>query len=277
MSKEEKNKKNNADNNNSNNIEPEVLEQGDIYFFYRPKKNSPDVKGMEDVRRFFMVTAPEDKITNSNDKNQFYRLFIIGKKSLPEIRKSEARASERFWARVGGIFKDKNELTKELFSDEFRKGDGARPAGFGKYVIVRHQNHAEIAYILETPEEPGEAQKEFGIEKEASYIISVINPKQASPSGYPSSEEAPKYPDKVLKEFDQNENFVSLTKDTNFINYLNAQVILIGAREGKDSINKELGIDIEEQGSGKSRDIFKKLNIRKGQIPIKPLTEGKLE
>ena len=39
------------------------------------------------------------------DKNQFYRLFVIGKKSLPEIRKSEARASERYWARVGGIFK----------------------------------------------------------------------------------------------------------------------------------------------------------------------------
>jgi Sec-independent protein translocase protein TatA len=43
------------------------------------------------------------------------QLFVIGKKSLPEIRKSEARASERYWARVGGIFQDQNELTKELF------------------------------------------------------------------------------------------------------------------------------------------------------------------
>ncbi len=272
-----KDQKNNVNYNNGNNHDPEVLEEGDIYFFYRPKKNSQNVKDMEDVRRFFMVTAPEDKYINSKDKKQFYRLLVIGKKSLPEIRKSEARASERFWARVGGIFEDKNELTKELFSDEFRKGDGARPAGFGKYVIVRHKNHSEIAYVLETPEEPGEAQKEFGIEKEASYIISVINPKKPTPSGYPSSEETPNYPDKVLQEFDQEENFVSLTKDTNFINYLNAQVILIGAREGKDSINKELGIDIEEKGSGKSKDIFRKLNIRKGQIPIKPLTEGKLE
>jgi hypothetical protein len=44
-------------NNNTN--EAEILEQGDIYFFYRPKKAAEEVKGIEDVRRFFMVTAPE--------------------------------------------------------------------------------------------------------------------------------------------------------------------------------------------------------------------------
>src|SRR5690242_774600 len=167
--------------------EAEVLEQGDIYFFYRPKKAVEEVKGIEDVRRFFMVTAPEE--------GQLYRLFVIGKKSLPEVRKTEARGSERYWARVGGIFKYANELTRELLSDEFRKGDAARPVGEGKYAIVKHQNHTELAYILELPKEPGEAQQELGIEKEASYIISVINPKKQAassiPTGgsYPSTEE----------------------------------------------------------------------------------------
>ncbi|MGN6348980.1 MAG: hypothetical protein ACTHLL_04440, partial [Candidatus Nitrosocosmicus sp.] len=134
MKEQEKDKQNDSIQDNTEN---EILEQGNIYFFYRPKKNSPEVKGMDDVRRFFMVTAPETtpeyKQNSSDDKNQFYRLFIIGKKSLPEIRKSEARSSERFWARVGGIFKEKKEITDELFSDEFRKGDVARPAGIGKY------------------------------------------------------------------------------------------------------------------------------------------------
>ncbi len=285
---EKKNKINNDGDSNADNTELEILEQGDIYFFYRPKKNSQEVKGIEDVRRFFMVTSTEtDSSTNSKksgsrskgEENQFYRLFVIGKKSLPEIRKSEARSSERYWARVGGIFEDKNELTKELFSDEFRKGDAARPVGAGKYVIVRHQNHAEIAYILETPEKPGEAQQELGIEKEASYIISVINPKQPSPSGYPSAEESPNYPEEVLKEFDKNENFVSLTKDTKLINYQNAQIILIGAREGKDTISKEFGLEIgaEEEGKRKSSDVFNRLSIRKGEVPTRPLIEGKLE
>ena len=36
-----------------------------------------------------MVLAPE-----SNGKKSLYRLLVIGKKSLPEIRESEARSSE---------------------------------------------------------------------------------------------------------------------------------------------------------------------------------------
>ena len=130
------------------NPDAEILEQGDIYFFYRPKKDAEEVKGVEDVRRFFMVTAPEkrsgggEERNSSDNKSDLYRLFIIGKKSLPEVRKTEARVSERYWARVGGIFKDANELTKELLSaDEFRRGDddddaAARPVGEGKVTAL---------------------------------------------------------------------------------------------------------------------------------------------
>ena len=271
----------------TNHPDAEILEQEDIYFFYRPKKGAEQVKGVEDVRRFFMVTAPEE--ANSN-KNQLYRLFVIGKKSLPEVRKTEARASERFWARVGGIFRDANELTKELLSDEFRRGDVARPVGEGKYAIVKHhQNHAELAYILEMPKEPGEAQKELGIEKEASYIVSVISPKKPissssssvvdSGGGYPSStEEIPMYPEELLNEFGDNDTFIPLSKDIRFLDYQNAQVILTGAREGRDVIKNDLGIEIiEEEESEQSSDIFNKLKVRKDQVPIRPLTEGKLE
>jgi hypothetical protein len=165
-------------------------------------------------------------------------------------------------------------------SDEFRKGDTGRPVGKGKYAIVRHQNHAELAYILEMPEQPGEAQKELGIEKEASNVVSVINSRvprpSTSPSDLPSTEEPPKYPEEVLKEFSETENFVSLAKDTKFIDYQKAQVILIGARKGRDVIKNEFGVEIEEK-SLQSADIFDKLKVRKDQIPIRPLTEGKLE
>src|SRR5918997_6297980 len=200
----------NDESNNNNNHESaaEVLEKGDIFFFYRPKakvvndSSGGDVKSIEDIRRFFMVTAStitaaEDN-TGSRYQEQFdntsrttskeegessrYRLFVIGKKSLPEIRTTEARRSERYWAKVGGIFENPQELTNELLADEFRKGDAARPVGEGKYAIVKHQDHAELAYVLEMPEEPGEAQRELGIEKEASYIVSIINPKVPVPA-----------------------------------------------------------------------------------------------
>jgi hypothetical protein len=290
------------DDNNNQEATVEVLEKGDIFFFYRPKtkvvddSSGSDVKSIEDVRRFFMVTATTATNTDSEQQQQFdgtnrktpkeekeeessrYRLFVIGKKSLPEIRTTEARRSERYWAKVGGIFENPQELTSELLSDEFRKGDAARPVGEGKYAIVKHQDHAELAYVLELPEEPGEAQRELGIEKEASYIVSIINPKAPVPKGYPSSEEPPNYPESILKEFGENENFISLARDLRFINFQNAQMILVGAREGRDVIQKEFGIDIrEEKETVHSADIFSKLKIEKDKVPVKPLTEGKFE
>jgi hypothetical protein len=297
-------KKDESNNNNNDESVAEVLEKGDIFFFYRPKAkvvndgSGGDVKSIEDIRRFFMVTAStitaaadntgskyQEQFDNTNSttskeegESSRYRLFVIGKKSLPEIRTTEARRSERYWAKVGGIFENPQELTNELLADEFRKGDAARPVGEGKYAIVKHQDHAELAYVLEMPEEPGEAQRELGIEKEASYIISVINPKVPVPAGYPSSEEPPNYPESILKEFGQNENFVSLARDLRFINFQNAQMILVGAREGKDVIQKEFGIDIkEEKETVHSADVFSKLKIEKDRVPIKPLIEGKFE
>ena len=106
-------------------------------------------------------------------------------------------------------------------------------------------------------------------------MISVINPKRPAPTGYPSTEEPPKYPDEVLNEFDETENFVPLARNTKFIDYENAQIILIGAREGRDVIKSEIGMDIQE--SPQCADIFSKLNLSKDQVPIRPLTEGKLE
>src|SRR5215213_11159934 len=275
------------ENRNDESAKPEILEQGDIYFFYRPKVRTEEVKSIDDIRRFFIVTAAEEqRVENKTEKrSQLYRLIVVGKKSLPEIKKSEARRSERYWARVGGIFEDSNELTKELLSDEFRQGDVARPVGEGKYAIIKkNQNHAELAYILEMPKEPGEAQKELGIEKEASYIISVINPKKPAASSvadggkYPSTEEIPMYPEELLKEFGDNDTFVSLSRDTRFLDYQNAQILLTAAREGRDVIKRDIGIEIvEEDETQQSADIFNKLKLRREQVPIRPLTEGKLE
>ena len=291
-------RRNDIDDDNNQEATVEVLEKGDIFFFYRPKAkviddgSGGDVKSIEDIRRFFMVTATAAN-TENEQQQQFdgtnsktpkegesprYRLFVIGKKSLPEIRTTEARRSERYWAKVGGIFENPQELTSELLSDEFRKGDAARAVGEGKYAIVKHQDHAELAYVLEMPEEPGEAQRELGIEKEASYIVSIINPKVPVPAGYPSSEEPPNYPESILKEFGENENFISLARDLRFINFQNAQMILVGAREGRDVIQKEFGIDIkEEKETVHSADIFSKLKIEKDKVPTKPLIEGKFE
>ncbi len=277
----------------SKHAEAKILEQGDIFFFYRPKVSSKEIKSIDDVRRFYMILCPDEdqKISDTGDngtitnKKKIYRLFIIGKKSLPEIRKTEARSSERFWAQVGGIFYDSKKLGEDLSAEEFRKGDTARPVGEGKYAIIEHQNHTELAFILEMPQEIGEAQKELGIQKEATYIITVINPNKPVPEGYPTAEaQLPKYPEHIEKYLNNiEEKFISLSQNLNLINYQNAQVILIGAREGKNIIKQEIGLDIESEYEGKedekfaSSDIFKKLKLRKEQVPIKPIIEGKFQ
>jgi len=275
----------------SDKVDVKILEQGDIFFFFRPKVSAKDIKSIEDVRRFYMVLCPEEeqKIIDddtNNDNNpkekKIYRLFIIGKKSLPEIRKTEARSSERFWAQVGGIFYDSQRLVEDLTADEYKKGDAARPVGEGKYAIIEHQNHAELAFILEMPQEIGEAQKELGIQKEASYIITVINPYKPVSEGYTTAEaEHPKYPEDVRNYLTKTDGkFLPLSQNLALINYQNAQIILIGAREGKDVIKQEIGLDIEtEEGKENlfSSDIFTKLKLRKEQVPIKPIIEGKFQ
>jgi hypothetical protein len=118
--------------------------------------------------------------------------------------------------------------------------DKARPVGEGKYAIVSYHNkHTELAFVLELPKEPGKAQKELGIEKEASYIITVINPKiPKRAGGLPTTEVAPQYPESILIKFKEKENFVPLSRNLKFIDYQNAQIILVGAREGKDTLHK---------------------------------------
>jgi hypothetical protein len=49
----------------------------------------------------------------------------------------------------------------------------------------------------------------------------------------------------VLKEFSKTENFVSFSRDTRLIDYQNAQIILIGARQGKHVIKNEIGVEIK--------------------------------
>src|SRR2546423_15236625 len=154
-----------------------------------------------------------------------------------------------------------------------RRLAAAAPAGEGKYSIVKHDGHTELAYILELPEVPGPTQREFEIQKEASYIISVKNPDISVP-GFAafSSSKKPEYPKRLTEKFGD-KRWISI-EDPDLLNYENTQVLLIGAR--KKDVEGELGIDIDEQKeTERTADLFKELKIRKEQVPLKPLLKGK--
>src|SRR5919112_5462303 len=252
-----------------------IIEQGDIFFFYRPKVDTEEVKDIEDVQRFYMVTSPEKE----KKKTDIYRLFLIGQKQLPEIVEGKSTSEEKNWALNILTTSNPDDIHKELLPAEYttetrgkRRLAAAAPAGEGKYTIVKHDNHTELAYILELPEIPGPTQREFEIKKEASYIISVKNPDVKVPGfAAVSSNKKIEYP-KHLIEKSGDKRWISI-EDPQLLNYENIQVLLIGAR--KKDVEEELGIDIdEERETENTADIFKELKLRKEQVPLEPLLKG---
>ena len=73
-----------------------VLETGDIFFFYRLKIGTKEVKDIEDIQRFYMITAKD--INKSKGGNKKFRLFLFGSKKMPEIVEGESTSEERNWA-----------------------------------------------------------------------------------------------------------------------------------------------------------------------------------
>jgi hypothetical protein len=253
----------------------EIIEQGDIFFFYRPKVDTEEVEHIKDVQRFYMITSPEKRNKN------IYRLFLIGQKQLPEIVEGRSTSKERNWALNVLTTSNSEDIRRELLPAEYttetrgkRRIAAAVPVGEGKYCIVKHDNHTELAYILELPKIPGPTQREFEIKKEASYIISVKNPDVTIPgyAAFSTQNKKPNYP-KYLRERFGDRRWIDV-EDPDLLNYENTQVLLIGAR--KKDVEEELGIEINEQReTDKSADMFKELKIRKEQVPLKPLLEGK--
>ena len=262
--------------------ESQIIEQGDIFFFYRPKVGTEEVEDIGDVQRFYMITSSDDGYSGRAGKRKetIYRLFLIGQKQLPEIIEGKSTSKERNWALNTLTTSNPDDIHKELAAAEYttetrgkRRIAAAIPAGEGKYSIVKHAGHTELAYLLELPEEPGPTQKEFEIRKEASYIVSVKNPNISVP-GFAafSSRKKPEYPGHLIKKFGDR-RWISID-DQELLNYENIQLLLIGAR--KKDVEEELGIDIDEQNETEnSADIFKDLKIKKEQIPLKPLLKGR--
>jgi hypothetical protein len=248
-----------------------VIERGDIFFFYRPRVETEQVEGREDVQRFFMLLAPDRR------RGPLFRLFVVGRKQLPEVRPGEAHPEERNWALNVLTTSAPDELRRELAAKEYstttrgqRLVGAAKPVGEGRYQLVMHGGHSELAYVLEVPKEPGPAQQEFEIKRAASYVVAVKNPEVVVP-GFPSSEDGPRYPDRLRQKFGDR-RWIEVD-DPELLNHRNTQVVLLGARA--EGVEEELGIDVdEEEETEHSAEIFRKLRLRRGQVPVRELFRG---
>jgi hypothetical protein len=249
----------------------DVLEEGDIFFFYRPRVEVEKVKGREDVQRLYMI------MTTRRPRPGPFRVIVIGRKKLPEIIPGRAHPEERNWATVVQVSRDPARVRRRLGAQHYvtltrgeRTVGAAKPVGEGRYELVRHGDHTELAYVLELPERPSLAQDEFEIKKEASYIISVRNPDLPQPPGVPAPRAQPDYPPHLREKF-ASHRWIPVD-DVELLNFPNTQVLLIGAHA--DSVQEELGIRIdEERETMNSAEVFRRLRLNK-DIPLEPLFKG---
>lgn len=236
------------------------VEKGDIYFFYRPKVNAEKVNGLDDIQRLHVVLVP--------DGAQNARLFLVGKKRMPDIVKGKSRSTQREWMMndMTGKPKDIGEALAPMEYETKTRGEQeqgeAIPAGEGRYVVFERDNSSRLAYRLSNPEKPGKAQHELRILVEASYVISVRNPAIDVP-GFPDSK--PNYPKRLQDKF-ADKRWIDID-DGKLLDYESAQFLMIGAHD-----------DLSEEGvtiTGKP-NLFKTLGLKKREWPTDALESGKL-
>jgi len=242
----------------------EILEQGDIFFLYRPVVEEDEPEGFSDVQRFFVVLRPEG--------GRIARLIVLGRKRLPNIDRHE-----RVWGFVSTVTKDERKLEEELREESYgtktrgeQRQPAARPAGEGVYVITLNRGQMHLSYALELPDSPGPVQDALKLENEASFALSIKNPEKGQPANAGLSKDAKAdYPDKLQEVF-RDRRFAR--EDVRLLDYEGAEVLFVGARKDpQKAYGVELDTDDEDE---KSADIFRKLRAAKSRHPVKPLLEG---
>jgi len=246
----------------------ESLEEGDIFFFFRPTVNEDDPEGLGDVQNFgFVLRADGARIVRS---------MLVGRKRMPDTEKHE-----RHWGMIDVVAKSAKDIEpgfRETHEDTKTRGEqvtpAARPAGEGRYAISLQDGQMHLSYALELPERRGDVQKTFKIPREGSYAISVKNPEKGSPeyAGLREEDKA-EYPSDLQKEF-RERRFDR--EDLELLNYEGAEFVLVGARRNPESA---YDIDLETDSSTdyEDADAIRRLRMVKSRHPVAPLFEGRWE
>lgn len=219
----------------------QVLETGNIAFFYRPKMGVLHPKSPDDLERAFFMLFPDDQARHKN------RLLVVAHGVFPKIVPGALLPEERDWAFVADASQDPrmivDALEKNVPGPAEPSGQRARPwariAGDGRYAIVQHEDHTHLAYALHEPKQPGVVQQQLEIKPEASYVISVKEPYAPSEIVL---EKKPSYPASLQKKFDGH-GWIS-AEPTDFLDYQWTQVLLVGA---ETNVEQELGIKLNRK------------------------------
>lgn len=245
---------------------PDLLERGDIFFFYRPSPRAGTPSGLVDVNRFHVVLRPEG--------GERLRYLTVGKKRLPGDE-----PNPRNWGFVAGAFQDPEALRAVLMAegggdDGDTNPDASRaaavPAGEGVYALVRRGRNTVLAYALELPEQPGEVQRELNIEPRGHLTLTIKNPEVASPEGLGLDEERKvDFPAELQERFGSRK-WIGADPPA-FLDHEGAEFLLIAGDDDMGDPDIDLAPESEDASSA---DVFEELHLEPSEEAKKPLFEG---
>ena len=84
-----------------------VLEQGHIYFFYRPRVETHEPESIEEIQRLYMILHPRGQ-----DK---YRMLVIGRKKLPDASEG---GKHKYWGFVDRVVSNPKQLEQQALKEQ---------------------------------------------------------------------------------------------------------------------------------------------------------------
>jgi hypothetical protein len=147
----------------------EVIEQGSVTFFYRPRVEEQHASELDDVQRLIVLLSPEG--------SAFERAIAIGRKRLPRSSRRD-----RFWGFVDLVLTHYDmhaALGAQVYGTKtrgLRHLPAAKPFASGTYEIASHGSHSHLRWRVEHLEEADPIAAEVEIEDGADYIVTVANP-----------------------------------------------------------------------------------------------------
>jgi hypothetical protein len=236
-----------------------VTELGHIHFFYRPKVDL-DVKGIEDVHSLYILLTP---------MSGKHRLITLPKKILPGMHKRK-----KHYAFVGRVSENIDDIIAELAEQTYTKTTGGHRKArscvlaTGVYGIFFHDGHTHLGYVIEYPTNITDLHKQFNLEQEGSYVISVKNPTAESKNFV--KKKRPNFPSQMMGHF-SNKEWVPL--QPYFLEFPGTELMLVESKSSATSGNiRELeDFSDEETMCAAPADIFQKIKTDKYELPTDPV------
>ena len=235
----------------------DTLEQGDLFFLYRPKVERDAAGGLDDVERLHVVLRPRGQ--------PLWRLLVMGAKRMPSLA-----SHERNWGFVDAVLRREADVREAFAARNYatktrgtRHLAPARPAGEGVYALVRRGSQVLLACRLELPVTPGPVQEALGIVPEAVYALQVKNPE--APGAALLGEGRAQLPKRVQAGFEggryEGESAAPLDHEGVEFLLVGVEAAATGAPDAADE-------------SARSSDLLGLLGARRERTALEPLTSG---